>query len=207
MKKGFYYVSVLFIALLLLSFHHLGYSLGDSIFKAVGLSPWSKINNTGFHLPAIIGIILLIVGTSGTVKYYKPKYPKILRRIIIGCCVFFIVVPYVSEGTMYLLKHNSNGIDSIDVADLKCRYKTNEGNLVIADCSFELYNYGKVEKISLKPVLNQDFVEFDFQSNTLSLDSHSKLNMSMQFNGIQKDESVVVSGSLGEVYLDLEIIH
>ncbi|MDQ0088740.1 hypothetical protein J2T12_002150 [Paenibacillus anaericanus] len=206
MKKGYFYIAAILVALLLLPFHHLGYSLGDSIFKAVGLSPWSKINNTGFHLPAIIGILLLIVGTSGTVKFYKPKYPKILRRIIIGCCVFFIVVPYVSEGTMYLLKHNSNEIDSIDVADLKCRYKTDEGNSVIADCTFELYNYGKAEKISLKPVLNNEFKQFEFQSNTLSLDSHSKLNMSMQFNGIQKDESVVVSGSLGEVYLDLEII-
>lgn len=206
MKKGFYYVAAIFIALLLLAYHHLRYSLGDSIFNAVGLSPWTKSNNTGFHLPAIIGIVLLLVGVSGTVKYYKPKYPKILRRIIIGCCVFFIVTPYISEGTMYLLKHNSNGIDSIDVADLKCRYKTDEGNSVIADCSFELYNYGRAEKISLKPVLNQDYVEFEFQSNTLSLDTHSKLNMSMRFNGIQKDEKVIVSGSLGEVYLDLEII-
>jgi hypothetical protein len=56
-------------------------------------------------------------GIVGSVKYFRPQYPKILSRIVLGCAAFFIVFPIVTEGVMFLVKRNSNGNDSIDLSD------------------------------------------------------------------------------------------
>jgi hypothetical protein len=38
-------------------------------------------DNTGLHLPVLIGLFLLLTSIVGSVKYFRPQYPKILNGI------------------------------------------------------------------------------------------------------------------------------
>ncbi|MNP52685.1 hypothetical protein D3C76_1470950 [compost metagenome] len=96
MKKRLLYITVLCIGVLMLVRTHLHVSLGDNIFSTVGISPWIG-KNTKFHLPVILGLIFLLIGLMGTVKIYKPRYPKVLSRIIIACVAVMLIFPLVSE--------------------------------------------------------------------------------------------------------------
>ncbi|WP_442600720.1 hypothetical protein [Paenibacillus sp. KN14-4R] len=208
MKKGFYFIIVLMVGLFLLANTHLKSSLGDSLFKAIGLSPWTDKNNTGLFLPAIIGLVLLLIGIVGTVRNFRSKYPKILSRLIMGTIAFFLVFPYVSEGVMFLVKHNSKGIDSIDISKGNCNFKT-EDNHVIANCNFAIFNYGQLDRIAIKPILKNDFYEsigIEFEKNILTFDRHSKRTINMQFIGVQRNGSGM-SGSIQDVGFELDINH
>ena len=86
------------------------------------------------------------------------------------------------------MKYNSNSIDSIDVSASKCNFIPKEENHVVADCSFTIFNYGKVSSITIKPILPNylnDSVHIEFERNTLTFDRHRKINGRMPFNGIQ----------------------
>lgn len=84
-NKNFVHSAVVF-GLLLLSFHHLGYSFGDDLFRWAGIPPWTDIGRkTGLHLLVVAAMVLLIFGIRGIVKIYKPVYPKILSRTLLAC--------------------------------------------------------------------------------------------------------------------------
>lgn len=206
MKKGYLFILCIIAALFLAANTHLKISLGDSIFRAIGISPWTKDNNNGWHLPVIISLILLIIGFVGAVKIYKEKYPKIVSRLIIGCIAFFLIMPLASEGVMFLVKRNSTSIHSIDISNSRCSYKSSEDN-VEANCTFTIFNYGNVNVISIKPVIKlgiNEEIEIEFESNTLSLDKRSKFNVNIPFSGMNKSKSSF-SGSTKGPYLQFEM--
>lgn len=70
------------------------------------------------------------------------------------CILFVILFPLATEQFMYLLKHNSKGIESVDLLTKKsnCNFQTTE-NAVKANCSFTILNYGKEGQVSIRPVL------------------------------------------------------
>lgn len=182
MKKGLLYITVLFVGVLLLVRTHLHVSLGDNIFRAIGISPWFG-KNTRIHLPVILGFILLLIGMIGTVNIYKPKYPKILSRIIIGCIAFMLIFPPASEKVMFVLKHNSSGVQSIDylVENSECHIQTGD-RAATAKCSFTFYNYGSENSVTIQPVLEDHFEDLDFEANTVSIIPHSKVGLTAEFN-------------------------
>lgn len=204
MKKALFFIIAILVSLILLSQNHLKHSMGDIIFEYFGISPWTKKNNSGLHLPVLVGIVLLFISTIEAARFLRPRYPYILSRLVIGYIVFFLVFPFATEGLMFLVKHNSSHIDSINISQSSCSFMTKE-NKVIANCSFTIFNYGTVEKVSINPKIpNEDF-DFEFEKNILSLDKHSKLTRSMQFNGEQRSGNVF-SGSLEGDVLDIEVI-
>lgn len=205
MKKGHYSLIAIILALLLVSQNHLKHSFGDSIFKSIGLSPWTNGESSGLHLPVIIGIILLIIGFIGAGRYYRSKYPKITSRLVIGCIVFFLVFPFITEGVMFLVKYNSKGMDSIDISSGKCSFKSVE-NSVTADCSFTLFNYGEVDKIAINPILPNylDDVDIEFEKIVIPLDKHRRMTFGFPFKGMQRKGSGF-TGSAQEVSFEVVV--
>lgn len=204
--KGLYYIFAIVIALFLLSHHHLKYSFGDSIFHTLGLSPWTDKGNSGLHLPVFIGFILIIIGFLGSVRHFRPKYPKIFSRLVFGCIAFFFIFPLATQGAMFLMKYNANDIDSIDISSGKCSFKSEE-NHVIADCSFTIFNYGRVTKIAVTPTLPfypEDSVDIIFEKNILVIETHSRATYSTSFNGVHRNGSDF-SGNVQEIDFELEL--
>ncbi|GMK41274.1 hypothetical protein PCCS19_43300 [Paenibacillus sp. CCS19] len=92
---------------------------------------------------------------------------------------------------MFVVKYNASDIASTEVSNGKCNFVSNENN-VNADCSFKIYNYGKADEVVIRPILPTNWnrnVDIVFEANTLSLDQHSKQNITMRFNGIQNNGS------------------
>lgn len=206
-RKSVLYVVALLLGLLMISDNHLDNSYGDYLFKLIGLSPWTDRDETGIHLPAILGFSLLLIGVSGTVRTYRPRFPKILSSVIIGCIVFVLICPIASEKAMFLLKHNSKGINSLDfsIKDSKCDFQTVE-SAVKANCSFTIYNYGTEEDVLIKPILidrNPDF-EVDFKDSVVSIAPHRKHLFNVQFDGTQRN-GTGLAGTLNKVGIELEV--
>ncbi|MFD0717565.1 hypothetical protein [Paenibacillus sp. GCM10027626] len=189
LNRGIVFLSLVVLGLVLVSNHHLGYSFGDSIFRALGLPPWSEQGNHGLHISAITGIFLLIAGYLGATIYYLPRYRKIRSRIIIGCIAFVWLSPIVSEYAMFILKYNSTGIRSVaySLKDSQCSFQTYENNRVHANCSLTLYNYGNQPTITLRPVTD-NHPEIVFQPETFFVSPHSRVTINKEFIAVPDKE-------------------
>ncbi|UYO04614.1 hypothetical protein [Paenibacillus sp. PSB04] len=96
MKKGIPYFLMILAALLLLVQNHQDVSVGDMIFSSLGLNPWTG-GSTGYHLPVIAGLALLVAGIFGTVRLYRAKYPRILSWILLACIGIIYAFPLVTR--------------------------------------------------------------------------------------------------------------
>ncbi|UNK18646.1 hypothetical protein MNQ98_00940 [Paenibacillus sp. N3/727] len=179
------YISAVVLGLLLLSFHHLGYSLGDDLFRWIGISPWTDGKSRGLHLPVLFGFLLLIFGVVGVSRIYQSRYPKIMSRLIIGCVAFIMIFPFITENLFFLTKFNSTGVSSVAFSkkDSQCNYRMEEDRTVKIECQLNLYNYGKEQMITIRPLLDDEFMQFEIEPQAISLTPHTQSNQSVDFYG------------------------
>lgn len=139
----------------------------------------------GLHYVNITGIILLIIGITGTVIYFRSYYPKIRSRVILGSIAFLVLFPIATEKLMYLIQYNDTGEASFtyQLSPKECRIDKNEENLAQATCEFTYYNYGQATKILLKPVLPTKELGIEFQPTMLSVTPHSQGKAGISFYG------------------------
>jgi len=188
LNKGFVFLGTLVVGIFLLAEHHLGYSMGDSIFRTIGIPPWSKENGLGLHYSAITGIILLIVGYLGTTIHYLPRYKKIRSRVIIGCILFVWAFPYLSKPIMFAVNYNATDAIAYMPDQTKCNYSSDEASETVIQgiCSFTIFNYGKPSEILIRPIANPAIT---FKAEKISLSAHSKNRFHLSFTGEQQDGS------------------
>jgi len=190
MKKESLFIFAIFFALIVLTNTHLHYSLGDLIFESLGIAPWTRGNQNGFHLPVILGLIILISGIIGSVKYYSPRYPKIRSRIFICCIAFVLLYPLATEKAMFLFRHNAEGIKSIDLLkkDSRCSMQTT-GDEIMANCSITIFNYGSADQLTVRPLLLDSSASIQFEKMTVSITTHAKVGFGAVFYGTQRNET------------------
>ncbi|MEF2245825.1 MULTISPECIES: hypothetical protein [unclassified Paenibacillus] len=198
-RKGIVYMLIILISLFMLPNNHLNESYGDKLFQSMGIPVWTENNQSGFHLSLLVFLSLLIFGISRTVKLYRPTFPKILSRIILSCIAFILLFPIVSEKMTFMLKKNTTGIYSIDYnkKDSACSFNWEE-RTVSANCKFTFFNYGKEERIAVKPIFENNAI--DFEEQTFSIAPHDKVSFRAQFDGKYMEGT----GRLSELY-DLHI--
>ncbi len=204
MRRETYFPIAIILALFILTGNHVGRSLGDYIFEQLGISPWSEGERLGLHRPVLIGLPLLFIGIIGTVKYYKPRYPRIVSRIVIGYLLFIILYPLAAEKATMLLLYNATGFRYIDYAKEQshCSFHTEEDK-AIANCSFTIYNYGKVDEITIKPLLSDEY-GIRFEAKTLPIRKHEKNNLGTWFEGTQ-NEITGFRGSSRQISAEIEL--
>jgi hypothetical protein len=205
-RKPFLYFILIVIGLLFISYTHLGYSFGDSMFRAVGLPPWTNTEyDSGLHISVIIGLLIMVAGYIGAVKGYQERFPKIRSRIIIGCIAFVYLFPLVTENTMILLKYHSMSVDSVDFIpkNSQCSYRSQDAN-VQADCTITMINYGKEKEVKIRPYLKRSIIPLQLEPMTVTLPPHRKVGISMTFNGKQL-EGAGSSGWSNEIGLEIEV--
>jgi len=204
-RFGLYFITLLVTGTLLLAKTHLDLSVGDLIFQFIGISPWSEGRESGLHYSVLLGMLLVLLGIVGTVQLYKHRYPKILSRIIICGIIILYIFPFITEKAMFMLKHNSTGITSIDYSKnkTKCNF-TYKVDQILAQCSISLYNYGKLEEITIKPVDLYHENEAVFESRTIAISPHTQFGLSVQFEGEFLNGTRMTGMSSGN-YLELEV--
>jgi len=186
-NEGVLWLAVIFVSLCLLVNHHLGYSLGDSLLQAIGIPPWIGSDRQKLHVSAITLILVFLFAAVMAVRYYRPTVPRIISRIAIACIAFGIVFPYATEKVIVLVKLNSTSSDSIDyLNDSKCTFSQLSPDRMQANCSLTLFNYGKVESVTITPtVVFQDAIvpDLKFQGKEFHnlLTPHQKTSISVTF--------------------------
>lgn len=206
MKTKILSISAVVFGLLLLSIHHLGYSFGDDLFRWAGIPPWTDIGSkTGLHLPVVAAIVLLIFGIRGIVRIYQPVYPKILSRTLLTCAAFIFIFPFLSAQTLYLLKYNSTGISSVDYStkDSRCSYQS-EGKKVKAMCSLNIYNYGKEERINIRPLDIDSYTPVVYEPQSVSVSPRSQTLLGTVFYG-ELQEGSGVQGWSSAIGVEIEV--
>ncbi|MFC7679203.1 hypothetical protein [Paenibacillus sp. GCM10028914] len=205
LKSKIIFISAAILGLMLLPINHLGNSLGDDLFRWIGVSPWTKENNNGLHLPVVIGFILLIFGSIGVANIYKPRYPKISSRLLIGYIVFIYIFPFLTEQIFFLTKFNSSGISSVAFSkkDSECNYSP-ENEQVKAVCTLNIYNYGKQKSVTIRPIINPMYSQVEFKPKEVSLTPRSQRIVNVVFYGDPLDESSS-QGWVKEIGAEIEV--
>lgn len=195
------------MGLLFISNQHLGYSFGDDLFRWAGISPWTKQGNYGFHLPVITGLVLLMVGILWVVRRYRPRYPKIMSRVMIGCVAWIVIFPFISEFVMYVVNYNSSGISTVSYSrkDSKCDYRS-ENDAIRAHCQIHIYSYGTEQQVMVRPLsVNIGGKMVNFEPKAVTVRPRGVLQVEETFEGSteQIDASYGVSGGINEPGIEL----
>ncbi len=175
------------LGLLLLVVDHTGHSLGDRLFLSLGIQPWTGEHQSGAHLSAIIGIALLMMGMMCTVTYYKKKLPSIFAWCLLVCIAVYGAFPYAAEKTMFILKQNADGVNSMDysVKDNSCHFQQEEveegdGKRNHVFCNVKLFNYGNAEHVNIRPLFPYYYEVSDFAPATVSVPPHSTVTVEFE---------------------------
>lgn len=195
------------MGLLFISNQHLGYSFGDDLFRWAGISPWTKEGDYGLHLPVITGLILLMVGILRVVRMYRPRYPKIMSRVMIGCVAWIVIFPFISEFVMYVVNYNSSGISTVSYSrkDSKCDYRT-ENEAILARCQIQIYSYGTEQQVTVRPLsLDIGGKMVDFEPKVVTVRPRGVVQVEETFEGSTEkiDASYGVSGGINEPGIEL----
>lgn len=190
LKIKIVFISAAIVGIILLPVHHLGNSVGDDLFHLMGISPWTDRGKYGLHLPVILGFTLLFIGCIGVSKLYRSRYPKIGSRLLIGIIAYFLVFPYITEQMSFLTKFNSTGISSVAYSkkDSSCNF-TAEGKQVKAVCKLNIYNYGKLEQVTIRPIVNDWSNPTEFEPKVATLHPRSQTFLNEVFYGEQVEDT------------------
>jgi len=82
-KKTMLYIAFLLVSLLLLAVDHRRVVLGDTLFRFVGLPPWSE-NDQGLHYSAVLGIILTFISGNLVIRHFRVKYKRVARKVVVA---------------------------------------------------------------------------------------------------------------------------
>jgi hypothetical protein len=214
--KGWLAVLFLLFSLNFGGITHQGIMVGDELFRVIGIPPWSNpATNRGLHYAAIVGIIMLFVSGSLTIKYFRQRYKKYVgRTVVLSCIIFFTVYPLLTEQLYYLVNVKEKGIKAVDYLkkDSSCMYSTQEDK-VSFHCTIRLINYGgQNETVTIRPIFREygnsqgiwPFVEI--QPQEITLPSRSNIKHNIRFES-KPDARIAEFGASGSSdYFGMEFV-
>ncbi|MWC27563.1 hypothetical protein [Paenibacillus sp. MMS18-CY102] len=147
-----YALIILAIMLLFLN-HHLGYSIGDSLLRSIGISPWTEGEGEGMHLPAMICTLALVIVVPMALRHYRKRHTRVLRTMLILFIVLQGVYPIVAKNTMFAIRHNTSGAASVDYDrnNISCQYQSSGVGTIPTTCTFKIFNYGNASSVAITP--------------------------------------------------------
>lgn len=97
-NKGWLWMTVYFILLILATNHVYDYSLLDCFLEFSGIGSWTKDGQTQWHISSLIAIPLLLFCLYQTLRYLREKYPRILLIMLIASVILSVVYPQITKG-------------------------------------------------------------------------------------------------------------
>ncbi|MGP0583486.1 hypothetical protein [Paenibacillus timonensis] len=96
-NKGWLWMAVYFLLLILGTNHVYGYSLLDSFLEIIGIGSWTREGQTRWHITSLIAIPLLLFCLYQTVRYMRGKYPRILLLMLVVSVIVSVVFPLITK--------------------------------------------------------------------------------------------------------------
>lgn len=158
-NKGWIYVLFLLSSLIFVGITHQGSMVGDYLFKAIGIPPWSNsVTSNGLHYSAIFGIVMVILSGNVTIKHFRRRYKQYVgRTVVISCILFIYVYPLLTEQLYYLTHVRKTGVEVVDFLDKdsRCTYGTQD-DIVSFQCALRMINYGgQNESVKIRPIIQR----------------------------------------------------
>lgn len=193
---------LIFLAFLFGTTTQTGFSFGDKLFLALGISPWSQGQGM-FHIITVVAIILLIIACI----YGKKEIP--LRHIGIFILVLIIFSPPIVSQAKPIYYKMHNGLDAVEYNTIKSSINTKpspENNNLEIYGIIVLTNYGKdLVKFRAKIDLNQ-FPQLEYLSEDIILEGVNTSEKSGDFtlqSGETRSILINTSTSLANKYITL----
>jgi len=138
-KHGIIGGLVIFVAILIGMISKTGFSLGDKLFLALGITPWTN-GQTGMHLPFFIAFTLFIIGCLEARRAFNSVQTLLLLVIL------FLIAPLVLTSIKQVYYKTQSGLNTIEYetrnSHLQINSEKDNKNINIL-ASITLSNYGK----------------------------------------------------------------
>ncbi|MGC5771336.1 hypothetical protein [Paenibacillus pabuli] len=125
--------------------HHLGFSVGDTMLSAMGLSPYTTAYVRGVHITLFLGMGLLACSYYLTRQEMMPFYPSLAKRLWLIVLVIVFSYSYMTDKLMYVAKWGASGINGVSYVQNKssCTYDVLDNGITRVNCDLTLKNYSR----------------------------------------------------------------
>jgi len=178
-KHGIIGGLVIFIAALIGWTSETGFSFGDKIFLALGISPWTN-GQTGMHLPFFIVLALFIIGCFEVRRAFNSVQTLLLLVIL------SLIAPSVLSSIKPVYYRTQSGLNTIEYdtrnSHLQINSETDNKNIDVL-AAITLSNYGKdTIQFGIKIPANQDLLDWLHKDLILKAETNSKEQESFILN-------------------------
>lgn len=211
-------VALLLFAIIFTFNHHLGFSVGDTLLSAIGMSPYTKSYLSGVHITIFLGLGIFACGFYLTRKEIGRTFPGLAKRLWIVVLAIVLSYSFMTDKLMYVVKWGASGIHGISYVQntSSCTYDVLEDGATRATCELTLKNYSSASVAAvLMPDLagsyrNQDDPLYASLQSVRLKPVHIELGPQETFTGKLEfagvaDSPLQVKGKLIDIVLDVAV--
>ncbi|WP_145319180.1 hypothetical protein [Paenibacillus xylanexedens] len=211
-------VALLLFAIIFTFNHHLGFSVGDTMLSAIGISPYTTSYLSGVHITLFLGMGFFACGFYLTRKEIVKGSPGLAKGLWIVVLAIVLSYSSMTDKFMYVAKWGASGIDGISYVQNKssCTFNVLMTGETRATCDLTLKNYGREPVAAvLLPDLGRSYKLKDdpllealksvqLRPAYIELERHGTFVGTLEFYG-KAESPLHVSGKLGDIVLDVGV--
>ncbi|MDQ7096662.1 hypothetical protein REC12_24000 [Desulfosporosinus sp. PR] len=171
-KHGIIGGLLIFASILIGTRTETGFSLGDKLFLALGIAPWTNGQTGGIHLPFFIVFALFIIGCLEARRVLSVGQTLLLLAILL------LLAPPVLSSIKPLYYMTQNGLNAIEYDTRNSHfqiYSENDNQNIDVLASITLSNYGKdTIQFGLKIPPNQGLLDWPHKDLILKAETNSQ---------------------------------
>ncbi|WP_458464303.1 hypothetical protein [Paenibacillus sp.] len=211
-------VALLLFAIIFTFNHHLGFSVGDTMLSAIGISPYTTSYLSGVHITLFLGLGIFACGFYLTRKEIGKSFPGLAKGLWIVVLAIVLSYSYMTDKFMYVAKWGASGINGVSYVQntSSCSYNVQSNGETRATCDLALKNYGRD---SVSAVLLPDLARsYKFKDDPLfealqsvqlwpvhvEIERYGTFTGKLEFYG-KAESPLLVSGKLIDIVLDVGV--
>lgn len=210
--------ALLLFAIIFTVNHHLGFSVGDTMLSAIGISPYTTSYLSGVHITLFLGLGIFACGFYLTRKEIGKSFPALAKGLWIVVIAIVLSYSYMTDKFMYVAKWGASGINAVSYVQnaSSCTFNVLKTGETRATCDLTLKNYGR-DSVSavLLPDLARSYKLKDdplleaLQSVQLrpvhvEIERHGTFTGKLEFYG-KAESPLFVNGKLMDIVLDVGV--
>ncbi|KMV00662.1 hypothetical protein ACS72_03340 [Acinetobacter sp. VT 511] len=123
----------------------LGFSVGDTMLSAIGISPYTTSYLSGVHITLFLGLGIFACGFYLTRKEIGKSFPGLAKGLWIVVIAIVLSYSYMTDKFMYVAKWGATGINAVSYVQnaSSCTFNVLKTGETRATCDLTLKNYGR----------------------------------------------------------------
>ncbi len=163
-KHGIIGGLLIFLAILIGYTSDTGFSFGDKLFLALGMTPWSN-GQTGLHYPFFVSFVLFIIGCL------EARRAIAAWRLLLLIVMLFLISPWVVSFIKPVYYNMQSGLAAIEYDSRNSHFNVRsiaDTNSIEVISAITLINYGKnTIQFGIKIPADDGFLQGCFPNNMI----------------------------------------